>query len=58
MKALFVPAMEGYSIELIAEDEEDRRALVRHYYYNDMFAVTCEEWRSCWILDKSKGERT
>jgi hypothetical protein len=44
VKALFIPDGDSYSIELIAETQEEREALLK-YWNCDSMAVTCEEWR-------------
>lgn len=44
MKALFIPDGDSYSIELVAETQEDRENL-RNYWVHDSMSVSCEEWR-------------
>ena len=44
MKALFIPEGESYSIELIAESQEERENLIK-YWNNESMSVSCEEWR-------------
>lgn len=44
MKALFIPEGESFSIELIAETQEDRENLIK-YWNNQSLSVSCEEWR-------------
>lgn len=44
MKALFIPEGDSYSIELLAESQDERESLIR-YWNNDRMSVSCEEWR-------------
>ena len=44
MKALFIPEGDSYSIELLAENQEERELLMR-YWNNDSMSISCEEWR-------------
>lgn len=44
MKALFIPEGESYSIELVAESQDERETLIKHWN-NERVSVSCEEWR-------------
>lgn len=44
MKALFIPEGDSWSIELLAESQDERETLIK-YWSNDRFSVSCEEWR-------------
>ncbi len=44
MRALFVPEGDSYSIELLAETQDEREDLIK-YWNNDSMSVSCEEWR-------------
>ena len=44
MRALFIPEEKSYSIELIADTQEERELLLK-YWNCESFSVTCEEWR-------------
>ena len=44
MKALFIPEGDSYSIELIAESQDERETLIK-YWGNQSMSVSCEEWR-------------
>jgi len=44
VKALFIPEGDSYSVELLAESQEDRETLIKCWNH-DSFSLTCEEWR-------------
>lgn len=52
MKALFIPDGRSFSIELLAETQEERDNLVMYYNHESM-SVSCEEWRE--LCDRSKS---
>jgi hypothetical protein len=53
VRALFIPEGEAYSIELLAESQEERETLIK-YWNNDRFSVSCEEWRE--MSDEANGK--
>ena len=52
MKALFIPEGDSYSIELLAESQEERETLLKYWNCESM-AVSCEEWRE--MSDEASG---
>lgn len=44
MRALFIPEGDSYSIELLAETQDERETLIK-YWNNESMSVSCEEWR-------------
>jgi len=44
VKALFIPEDDSYSIELIAESQDERETLIK-YWNHERMSITCEEWR-------------